>query len=261
MYVRGIVSLDILKTIARDKQVVTFDEVYAKTGIKKDILSTILSRLEERGLVERLERGKYLIIPLGSEKGSYTLHEFVIGTALLKDSAIAYWSALHAYGLTEQIPGKVFVQTPGRKKKTSFDLFGVQYQIVRITGDKFFGLRQEWIENTPVPITDREKTIIDCLDKPQYAGGIGEVTKAFLSSTGKQRQFDPAKLIDYASRIKNVAVMRRLGFISDLRGLSLRIPRPRSNKYLLLDPTMPPGGENNARWRLRINVDLTSRDV
>ena len=55
----------------------------------------ILSRLEDRGFIERIERGKYLIIPLGSEKGKYTLHEFVIGSYLAEPSAISYWSALH----------------------------------------------------------------------------------------------------------------------------------------------------------------------
>jgi len=37
------------------------------------MLWVILSRMEEKGFIERIEKGKYLIIPLGSEKGKYTL--------------------------------------------------------------------------------------------------------------------------------------------------------------------------------------------
>jgi predicted transcriptional regulator of viral defense system len=54
----------------------------------------------------------------------------------------------------------------------------VNYQIVRVKEEKFFGIRKEWIEEMPVSITGKEKTIIDCLDKPHYAGGIIEVAKA-----------------------------------------------------------------------------------
>ena len=59
-----------------------------------------------------------MIIPLGAEKGEYTLHEFIIGSLLVKSSAIAYRSALNYHGFTEQIPNTVLVQTTVRKKKT-----------------------------------------------------------------------------------------------------------------------------------------------
>jgi predicted transcriptional regulator of viral defense system len=42
------------------------------------VLWVILSRLEKKGWIERIEKGKYIIIPLGAEKGKYTLNEFII---------------------------------------------------------------------------------------------------------------------------------------------------------------------------------------
>jgi len=242
--------LDILKSMARENQVFSFTQLYQKTHIKKEILWVILSRMEEKGFIERIEKGKYLIIPLGSEKGKYTLHEFVIASYLVEPCAISYWSALHHYGLTEQIPSTVFVQTPARKKKSMLDIFGVNFQIVRVKKDKFFGLRKEWIEETAISITDREKTVVDCLDKPHYAGGINEVVKAL-----RDRSLDPEKLREYALKIDNFAVVRRLGYLCELTGVPISLPLPRSKKYLLLDPTMPAIGENNAKWRLVINLD------
>jgi predicted transcriptional regulator of viral defense system len=206
--------------------------------------------MEEKGFIERIEKGKYLIIPLGSEKGKYTLHEFVIASYLVEPYAISYWSALHHYGLTEQIPGTVFVQTPARKKKNLMEIFGVNYQIVRVKEDKFFGIRKEWIEETPVSITDKEKTVIDCLDKPHYAGGIIEVAKAIKNSSLNFNQ-----LMAYALMIDNFAVVRRLGYLCDKMGVPINLPPPRSKKYLLLDPTMPAKGENDPKWRLVINHD------
>lgn len=243
--------LDILKTMAKENQVFSFGQVYQKTHIDKKVLSVILSRMETKGFIEPIEKGKYLIIPLGSEKGKYTLHEFVIGSYLVRPYAIAYWSALHHYGLTEQIPSTVFIQTPARKKKNSIPVFGVNYQVIRIKKEKFFGIEKVWIEETPVSITDKEKTIIDCLDMPHYAGGIIEPAKALKD---KSLKYD--RLRDYAMKIDNSAVVRRLGYLCEHLGISLDLPRPQSKGYLSLDPTMPAKGKNDPKWRLVVNLDV-----
>jgi predicted transcriptional regulator of viral defense system len=243
-------TIEILKSMAKDGQVFSFNQLYQKTLIKKEVLRVMLARMEERGVVERIEKGKYMIIPLGSEKGKYTLHEFVIGTYLVEPSAISYWSALHYYGMTEQIPSTVFVQTPTRKKKSLIKIFGVNYRIVRVKREKLFGLRKDWIEEMPVNITDKEKTIIDCLDKPQFSGGIIEVAKALMSGS-----LNPQRLSEYALKIGNYAVVRRLGYLSERIGLKLNLPPPKSRKYLQLDPKMPPIGFNDPKWRLVINLD------
>ena len=243
-------TIEILKAMAKENQVFSFAQLYQKTHIKKEVLWVILSHMEEKGFIERIEKGKYLIIPLGSEKGKYTLHEFVIASYLVEPYAISYWSALHHYGLTEQIPSTVFIQTPARKKKSRIEIFGVNYQIVRVKEDKFFGIRKEWIEETHVSVTDKEKTIIDCLDKPHYAGGIIEVAKALRNSSLNYNQ-----LKEYAVKLDNFAAIRRLGYLCEKMGVPINLPLPRSNKYLPLDPTMPAKGENDPKWRLVINQD------
>ena len=243
------VTIEILKSIARNGQVFTLEQLHRQTEIPKSVLSVMLSRWEDRGFVERIERGKYLIIPLESEKGRYTLHEFVIASHLVRPSAIAYWSALHYHGLTEQIPITVFVQTTARKKKNQLEVFGVDYRIVRVKPEKFFGFKREWIEEIQVTVTDREKTLVDCLDRPEYAGGIVEVAKALENAS-----LDRATLSRYARQIGNNAVVRRLGYLSERMGIPLNLPLPTSRNYLLLDPTMPRQGENDPRWRLVINT-------
>ena len=248
------VTIDILKSIGRYGQVFTFEQLYRQTDIPKSMLSVMLSRWEERGFVERIERGKYLIIPLASEKGKYTLHEFVIASHLVQPSAIAYWSALHYHGLTEQIPATVFVQTTARKKNSQLEVFGVNYRIARVKPEKFFGLEKEWIEETPVTVTDKEKTVINCLDRPEYAGRIVEVAKA-LENTSLDRE----NLSRYARMIGNNAVARRLGYLSEQVGIALDLPRPTSRNYPLLDPTMPHQGENDPKWRLIVNTEITQQ--
>ncbi len=241
---------DIVKIMAKSGNTFTFDMLYEKTHIKKEVLWVILNRLQKKKYIERIEKGKYLIIPLGAEKGKYTLHEFVIGSLLVTPYAIAYWSALNFYGLTEQIPTTVFIQTTARKKQQEKEIFGVKYKIIRIKETKFFGTREEWIEETKVTITDKEKTVIDCLDKPQHCGGIIEVAKAL-----KNGKLNRKKLSEYALRMGNSGVVRRLGYLCDTFNLRVKLPKVEVRNYLYLDPTMPHDGTKNAKWRLIVNIN------
>jgi len=242
--------INLIDQLASKGNTFTFEKAQELIGSDYSVTKVIISRLEKKGWIERIEKGKYMIIPLGAEKGKYTLNEFVIGSMLIKPYAIAYWSALHFYGLTEQIPNTVFIQTTARKKNQSIKVFGINYKIVRIKEAKFFGIRREWIEETQINITDKEKTIVDCLDKPQYCGGIIEVAKAL-----KNGSFDKDRLEVYANKIGNSGVIRRLGFLCDFLGIKINLPQIKTKNYLYLDPTMPLEGQRNAKWRLIINLD------
>ena len=233
------------------KQVFTIDEAEKVFDVERGSLRVILSRMEDDGLVERLERGKYLVIPLSARKGGYTLNEFVIGSELVEPYAISYWSALNYHGLTEQIPSTVFVQTTSRKKKRDLNVFGVRYLIIKISEPKFFGVEKVWIENVSINISDREKTIVDCLDRPEYCGGVIEVAKALNNEV-----YGSDRLSRYAANMKNSGVIRRLGFLCDHLGIPIVLPAINSRNYLYLDPTMPKKGVTDRKWRLKVNISL-----
>ena len=239
-----------IKNLMIDRKLITIEEMLRNHKSERKSLYVALSRLQKKGRIERIEKGKYMIIPLGAEKGKYTLNEFVIGSLLVKPYTIAYWSALHYYGLTEQIPNTVFIQTTTRKKNQIIEIFGVRYKIVKIKETKFFGIKKTWIEETQINITDKEKTIVDCLDKPQYCGGIVEVAKAL-----KNGNFDKNKLITYVKEFGNSGVIRRLGYLCDLLQIDISLPRIDTRSYLFLDPTMPHKGSKSAKWRLIVNLD------
>jgi predicted transcriptional regulator of viral defense system len=240
----------LLDQLAR-KRMFTVEDAMKVSDYDKGTLRVVLSRLEKMGWIERIEKGKYMVIPLGAKKGEYTLNEFVIGSVLVNPSAIAYWSALNYHGLTEQIPATVFVQTTSRKKRQELEIFGVKYRIIRIKREKFFGIEKAWFDEFQVNVTDREKTVVDCLDKPKYCGGVIEVAKALAYG-----DLDFERLSEYAVKIGNSGVVRRLGYLCEVLGLKIDLPKINVKNYLLLDPTMPKKGKVNSRWRLIINLDI-----
>jgi len=236
--------------LARQWDTFSFEDALNITGLSRESLKKLIYRLERNGWIERIEKGKYMIIPLGTEKGKYTLHEFILGSVLVTPYCISYWTALHYHGLTEQIPSTVFIQTTAKKKKQEQEVFGVNYRIVRIKKEKMFGISRIRIDETSVNITDKEKTIVDCLDKPNYSGGIVEVAKAL-----NNEELDNERLRTYSENIRNSGVLRRLGYLSDTLGLDMQLPRIDTRNYLYLDPTMSKKGPKNSRWKLVINLD------
>jgi predicted transcriptional regulator of viral defense system len=242
--------INLLDELSR-KKVFTIEDAEHISHTSKGVLKVILSRLEKKGWVERIEKGKYMVIPLGAEKGKYTLNEFVLGSFLVDPCIISYWSALNYYGFTEQIPRTVFIQTTSRKKHQEVTIFGVPYKIIRMKEEKIFGVEKAWFENTQINLTSREKTIIDCLDKTQYAGGIIEVAKALQTE-----EYDKNILVKYAKGIHNSGVIRRLGYICEFLQIPINLPKIKTRNYLKLDPILPETNELNAKWHLIINEKL-----
>ncbi len=225
---------------------------------ESDPTRQFLERLQTKGWIRRIRRGRFAVIPLSSgDNRTPQLHEFIVAMELVSPAAIAYWSALNHHGMTEQLPRTVFVATDHPVRRPPGEVFGVSYKVISLRPEKFFGIIKDWIDEMPFTVTDREKTIIDGLDIPQYAGGVEEIVKALATGWAK---LDESKLRKYAGKIGNSAVAKRLGFLMETLGLGnvekLRKTVALAPGFSLLDPTMPRNGKYNRRWGLLINTEI-----
>jgi predicted transcriptional regulator of viral defense system len=223
-----------------------------------DYTPQFLERLERKGWIRRIRRGKFVVIPLSSgEDRTPQLHEFLIAMQLVDPAAIAYWSALNHHGMTEQLPRAVYLATNHRVYRSHRQALGVSFQIVSVRPAKFFGIVQDWVNEQPFRITDREKTIIDGLDLPKYVGGVGEIAKAI---SGSWNRLNEAKLREYAGRIGNSAAAKRLGFLMETLNVgdpdALRKAAPPAAGFVPLDPALPRRGRYNRRWGLLVNAEV-----
>jgi predicted transcriptional regulator of viral defense system len=224
----------------------------------EDPTRQFLERLQCKGWIQRIKRGQFVVIPLSSgEERTPQLHEFLIAMELVSPAAIAYWSALNHHAMTEQLPRTVFVATNHPVRHPPKEALGITFKIVSLRPSKFFGTIRDWIDERPFWITDKEKTIIDGLDLPKYTGGVGEIAKAL---TKAWNELDEAKLCDYAAKIGNSAVVKRLGFLMETQGLGdpefLRKAASLAPGFSPLDPTLPRQGKYNRRWKLLINAKV-----
>ena len=230
-----------------DEEISIFEIKNLKNKLDLDnrTINEIVENLVDKGFLSRIERGKYCRANFRDEN--------VIGTFLAKESAVAYWSALNLRGLTEQFPNKIFIQTTQLKKEVEFA--GTNYQFVKIQLNKRIGIVFNGYGNYKYPITDIEKTIVDCFDLPQYSGGFAELIRAFY-----QAKLNAKKLIDYCNAVDNIAVIKRLGFLTELfekKNLSsfVKFARSKVNRsYNLFDTFGENTGEPNNDWYLRMNL-------
>jgi len=68
--------------------------------------------------------------------------------------------------------------------------------------------------------------------------------------------FDAVKLAEYAGKVKNGAVIRRLGYLCDKMNIEITLLPIKSNAYPSLDQTIPKIGKDNWKWRLIVNIDI-----
>jgi predicted transcriptional regulator of viral defense system len=222
-----------------------FDGIESQIDRKFDNLNEVLENLVHKELLSRIERGKFCKVNFRDEN--------VIGTFVVKNSAVAYWSALNLHGLTEQFSNTIFIQTTHRKADKT--ILGTPYKFITINPGKRTGIMYNGYGNTKYPITDIEKTIIDCFDQPQYSGGYAELIRAL-----SQAEVNADKMINYCESVGNAAAMKRMGFLVELfekpsMGKFIDFAKEQINgKYNLFDPQGTEKGEFIVGWKLRLNI-------
>jgi predicted transcriptional regulator of viral defense system len=190
--------------------------------------------------------------------------------ALVRPSAISHWSALNYHGMTEQVPRKIFVLTTAkslprlREKKISpphggYPVGSATYQFVQIKPIHYFGIKDIWVNDEKIKITDNERTLLDCLMFPEYAGGFFEVLHTFERNIEK---INIEKIVEYALKLDTVTI-KRLGWILSSLGIDSLSIKPLKDAqikgYRLLDKTGPHEGKYNAQWMILENLSGNAR--
>jgi predicted transcriptional regulator of viral defense system len=239
------------KNIFKLKDITEFDIPYRNAKL-------IASRLIRKGWLTPLSRGTYLIVPLeAGVEGRYSEHEFVIASHLIEPYYIGYWSALQYHGLTEQVPVTVFVVTTRHVIDRSRVILDSRYRFVTVAEKKFFGFGRVLVANSAVNVSDKTKTIADCLDHPEYCGGISEAAKALWVA---RDVVSVDGIVDYGFRMGNSAILKRLGYLAELLGVEMpenvldRVRGKIRKGYSLLDPLGKKEGRHSTRWGLIVNV-------
>lgn len=220
--------------------VFTPKDVQRFLGISERNTYQILQRMKQKNIIVHVEQGKYML-----EEHWNSVDIYDIASSLITPSYIGFWSALHIHHLTDQVPQKIFVVTTKRKRSQR-----IQNQKITFVTMKpywFFGYERY----QDLIVSDKEKTIIDCLHIPAYAGGISQIYQALSA------ELDIERLILYCQQTKSSTIASRLGFLLEKKQLlnSNSSLEEIITSYALLDPE----GDNkklNSKWKLYIGGEV-----
>jgi len=239
------------------KRVFSVSEAAKLVGITSENASDLVLQLFKKKKLVRIEKARYLIVPPEAwATGKYTEEGIVIASQLISPYYLSYWTAFSYYGWTEQPSKTIFVATT--KQKTTLEVQGMRFQFVRLKAHRFFGYTEQWIGNQKVAVAEREKALVDGLDQPRYCGEIVEVAKGVWNGR-KEVNWDT--LLDYAVRMKNGAIIKRLGFLLDVLGIVEPTVRKALKKHLTtgfasLDPGSKGEGTYHTEWNIFANVNV-----
>ncbi|WP_240912171.1 hypothetical protein [Thermococcus sp. M39] len=189
-------KVEVLKKLMELGEAFTVREAKEKLGIGDKIqIYTVTPNPGQPPVVDNFLLASLVVKPSD--------HSLLERPQLLRTHGADSADNVHPDPQKERIPGRISIG-------------GQRFRVVTVRPHKFFGLSTIRIGGRNVDITDSEKTLIDCLDKPQYCGGISEVMKALRNSV-----FGRKTLLEYAERMRNRAILKRLGFLSERLGLGL----------------------------------------
>jgi predicted transcriptional regulator of viral defense system len=239
----------------------------APPGTSPAQVNHLLKSLTDAGWLTRLRRGLYA--GTGRLPGGVDVPPFAIATAMASPSCIALRSALAYHDLTDQVPHVVTVMTPrtvvtpsmrggaGAGGRHVWVVAGVACRFVTVGVERFaIGLERVWLdERFRVPMTDRERTVLDLFAHTRQFGGVGEGIATLQHAVPT---LDVERLVDYAARWRSEAVARRLGWALERAGAPGEALAPLlpslSSSYSVLDPGAPRRGRRDRRWRLIVNL-------
>lgn len=243
------------KLLQASKEGVTVAEASQILNVSRYRAASLLAMWAKNGWLYRVRRGLYIPIPLQSTSVEVTPEEpWLIAHKLFSPCYIGGWTAAHHWGFTEQLFNSIYVMTTKKVHQREQRLNGVIFKVKTILAKKIFGTQTIWSGQVKVSISDPTKTIIDGLNDPAVFGGIRMVADV-LSAYIHSKEFNENKLLQYANKMGNSAVYKRLGFLVELLELDNTGNIVETCKinlksgYSQLDPATP-GDRLETRWNL-----------
>lgn len=228
-------------------------------------LAWTLSEMVKTGMLYKVSRNNYHIIPHNADPESYVPDANQVAKCLMSNRAyyIGYCSALkiHEQALNTEA-GKsetdVYLVTGMQMKPAVKSLGGIDYHLIHSNPTRFFGFESIWINQfEKAMVSDLEKTIVDMASTPRHCKGIAGLGHAIFQMNN---HIDQNTLFNYFARNMNKSGKKRYLYLTKLLGLEWSDKHEMMLNELgsgisLLDPVSANQGKILKKFQLKINLD------
>jgi predicted transcriptional regulator of viral defense system len=252
-----------LAAVVGRRRFITPSDVATELDVDAHVAARKLAHWAEKGWLRRVRRGIYIRVPVEAENPERWAEDaLMVAAAAWSPCYFTGWTAASHWGLTEQVFRTIVLKTTGRVRTSEVHLLDVDYLLMHISPEATsWGIERVWREETRLQIADPARTVVDILDQPRIGGGIrhaAEILGSYLDD------YESSRLVDYADRLGNRAVFKRLGYLLEALGRNdpelIAACRARlSTGVAVLDPEGPPGGPRTPAWRIQANVHVAAQ--
>lgn len=185
----------------------TFEDVYQafKSENKKKTLHNYLYNALRDERIKPIKRGLYYVEALSDARSHRVIEPFLVAAKLANDCVLAYHSALELHGVAYSYTHRIYFYSGTRTRR--FEFMDAEY--IPVQKKVTWGVISIEREGGIVRMTDRERTVLDCLDRPDYAGGLEELFKSL--DLFPSVDFD--KMRGYLKKIGKVILYAKAGFL------------------------------------------------
>lgn len=257
------------KLLRNTKGTITAKDAARILSTTQSKAAKMLAHWAKKGWLLRVQRGLYVPVPLESVTADIAIEDpWVIAARLFAPCYIGGWSAAEYWDLTEQIYRTTLVVTARVIRKRNMVISGTNFLLRTIAEDKIFGTKNVWRGQAKVLVSNPSRTVIDMIYDPKLGGGLRpiiDMLNNYLNSDKKQMDL----LMEYARRLNNGAVFKRLGFLLEQYALQEKevinfCKSSMTKGNALLDPSLEKY-QLVSRWRLWLpkswKIDQGSTDV
>jgi predicted transcriptional regulator of viral defense system len=236
-------------------------EAAAALGLEEEQAGKLLPYLARRGWLSRVRRGLYVAVPLDARRpGEWLEDAWIVADRVFSPCYIGGWTACEHWDLTEQTFRTILVVTSKKVRHRDQVIQSTPFRITVRSEDRLFGSAPVWRGQVRVQVSDPTRTVVDILDDPTLGGGMRSVADVVHEYFASEHREDDL-LTDYADRLGNRAVFKRLGYLLEHIGvdapdLVATCLERRSSGLVALDPSVDAKGRIVRRWGVRVNVTL-----
>jgi len=250
----------VLSLEADGESELTLDTIEKRAEVRRGFARKLAHDLVEKGWIQRVGRGRYLLNP--SAHGPEAVPDtdpLRIGSHIVRPYYFGYASAAELWGFLLQAGRVYYVVTPVR---TAVRLsHPAQFRFVRVRPRRFFGVQELRRRGETLRVSDPERTVIDCVERPELSGGMGGVVQVFARA---KPHLDWDRLARHLRRLHRRSLILRVGYLTEHVAPELRPPRGWHERWNVRmdEPWVPLGpphtfgrsGPHDARWHVIENV-------
>ncbi|MDA3792119.1 MAG: hypothetical protein PF545_00465, partial [Elusimicrobia bacterium] len=201
------------KNFLNEHPVFTLDEYIKEISRNKSTAyNNLMKSYISKGKVKSIKRGLYAVVPSGSNSDSFKADEILIASRLADDAVLAFHSALEVMGYNHNVFYRHYYYTDNPKRKikiNNFEYVSVKTPIkLKNISCSNQGIESIEYNNLKIMRTNRERTFVDCLNKPDYVGGMEELYR----SIEKYPYLDFERVLKYLDLFDSKVLYARVGF-------------------------------------------------